>query len=429
MKSRLITCMLFFCSMTLQAQNNSTCSFHGVVVIGSEEALLQGAYLKCLGTGDDVITDDEGNFSLRVSCSGPDTLILQSISGSEKFLLQDGKYTDDTLRIVFKLYNLNDIFVTPKEPVDIVRKAVARIPINYPETSHVAFGFYRNYKLINNRFRELTELQMAVAMRFEEKGQHNELREAYAVDKIRRTLYTISIDEFYKGQLTDLFTQNLVYHTDFAFFNNIFIKQCDFSFDSTSTDSTWVINYKLTNITGENHGVSNYSPVDFYGEATETGYLVINKSDYAIIKLVRESLRNKKYEYPKRNNFLLPDLQYSEQFHEGFLECDYAMLDGKYYPVSIFHAYKNTFTHNPTNSIAYIITDYSEWHCDSISEMIDPVWMQRFDKFTALERMYYTYDPNDWTQTPSWYFIRNEQVYGDLQLMDDPEILFKKSGE
>lgn len=421
---------LCMCSaIVVAAQTASPCQLQGVVVQAMGKTPLSGAYIQSFGTGDVAFTGDDGAFNLRVRCTGIDTLMLRGLARIDLFIIKDGAYTNDTLEVAQAMVDLEMVNINPNDAKRIVQQAVAKIPENYPTSSYVAFGFFRNYKFINQRFRELTELQMAAAMRMTGSGKSFEVREGYAIDKIRRTLYSIGIDAFYEGDVQDLFKQNLIYHNEFAPFNNLFIDHGDFTFDSTTTDSTWVINYALRGITGENHGVSNYVPQDFLGEAQETGYLIINKSDFAITKLVRESVRNKRYEYPGHNNFLYPDMQYTEQFHEGFLECNYVELNGWYYPVTIFHAYRNTFTHVPTNSNAYYITDYSEWHCDSISEMIDPVWMERFDNYKDPELMYYTYQPADWQQTPPWYFVRKEQVFDDLKLIDEPDLLFTKGGK
>ncbi|MBK9456886.1 MAG: hypothetical protein IPO24_15520 [Bacteroidetes bacterium] len=41
----------------------------------------------------------------------------------------------------------------------------------------------------------------------------------------------------------------------------------------------------------------------------------------------------------------MPDLKYTGEFDEGYLEINYLYLNGKYFVKNIFHAHTNSFTH------------------------------------------------------------------------------------
>ena len=263
------------------------------------------------------------------------------------------------------------------------------------------------------------------------KNEKNKLGcdEAFGLQKIRRTRYTIAIDQYYDHALYDVFKQNPVYHHDYSLLTPYFLRHGDFYIDSTSSDSTWVISYSLRGITGENHGVDNYSSEEFYGEADESGYYIINKDDYAILKIVREAKRDPKYEYPKNNNFLMPDLKYTGEFDEGYLEINYLYLNGKYFVKNIFHAHTNSFTHVATNQEVYQITDYSEWTCDSIGYFIDDVLMQQLNTYENNEFVKYTYHPEQWEQLPPFFFVKQETVLNDIKKRGDLNTLFMNGGK
>lgn len=335
----------------------------------------------------------------------------------------------DTVTLYCQPFNLQPVSILPNDARSIIERAVQRIPENYPQTSYVLYGFYRNYRNINHYFRELTEAQAACVYRMDTTNA-NEVNEAFGVQMVRRTPYTLPINEFYNHQLEDLFQQNLVYHPAFAAFNSLYRDKSIFEIDSSlSTDTTWFIRYTLQNLTGENHGIENYVPESFAGEGTETGYFIIHKSDLAFLTIVRESIRNPKYAYPGHNNFLHPDMQYTGEFNEGFLEIQYVKKDDSYYPARLFHAYSNTYTYNPTNQIEWRITEYSEWWSDSITDIISSSLMQALLTYQSDFNLDYTYQASEWDNTPNWYFVRKEQVFSDLELIDQPGQLFINGGK
>ncbi|HRF77819.1 MAG TPA: hypothetical protein PLB46_14675, partial [Chitinophagales bacterium] len=150
---------------------------------------------------------------------------------------------------------------------------------------------------------------------------------------------------------------------------------------------------------------------------------------YAILKIVREAKRDPKYEYPKNNNFLMPDLKYTGEFDEGYLEINYLNLNGKYFVKNIFHAHTNSFTHVATNQEVYQITDYSEWTCDSIGYIIDDTLMQQLHNYENNEFVKYTYHPEQWEQLPPFFFVKQETVLNDIKKRGDLNILFLNGGK
>jgi hypothetical protein len=326
-------------------------------------------------------------------------------------------------------YELATVPIEYLDGLVIMKKAAAQLPNLYADSAYIAFGFYRNYKKINNVFREITEADIASVMRITENENKLYCEEAFGIQNIRRTRYTIAIDQYYDKALKDLFVQNPVYHHDFSLLTPYFLRHGDFYIDSASTDSTWVISYTLRGITGENHGVDNYSPEAFFGEADESGYYVIDKENYAILKIVRETKRDPKYEYPGYNNFLLPDLKYTGEFEEGYLEINYTLFEGKYYVKNIFHAHTNSFTHVATNQEVYRITDYSEFTCDSIGFYIDDNLMQDLKTYENNELVKYQYEPSLWELRPPFFFVKRDTVMSDLQKRGDLTELFVAGGK
>lgn len=312
---------------------------------------------------------------------------------------------------------------------DIVRKAAAEIKHNYPDTGYALHGLFRTYKKINHQFDELAEAQLVVGMRIDTTKNIPEASEVFGAHKLRKTPYTITLSNYYDWQVSDLFNQNPVYHADLFPIAPLYIDRCTYILDSAKcTDSTWLVVYAMHSVSGENHGISNFIPESFAGEADETGYFIIRKDNFAIIKFVRESVRDKRYGYPGYNNFLHPDLIYTGEFIEGYLEVIYTLFDDKYIPARIFHAYTNTYTHVATNTQTYHITDYNEWFCDSVSTTLSDADYQAMLDFKPDLSMPYTYQPEDWKNLHPPVFISAETLQQGLTRVAPLETLFIRGG-
>ncbi|MBK7440120.1 MAG: hypothetical protein WBP43_02710 [Chitinophagales bacterium] len=375
-------------------------------------------------------TDSLGKLEVNLPDTGKISLTVYALNCHTEVEIKKPGYQFEPILIFCPTYELAPVDITYMDANTIIKKAAAKIPTLYADSAYVAFGFYRNYKKINGVFKEFTEGDIATVMRIN-KNEHDQLinEEAFGIQTMRRTRYTIPIDDFYDRALMDLFRQNLIYHTAFAVFNPYFFRHAEFEIDSASTDSTWIINYRLRGIIGENHGIDNYDPDAFFGEGKETGYYVINKSDYAILKIVRETIRDKRYQYPKYNNFLMPDLEYTGEFDEGFLEINFVLFEGKYYLKNIYHAHTNSFTHVATNQLLYKVTDYSEYTCDSIGYVITPTIQQTLETYANNELVKYNYNENDWLTTPPFYFINPDIVFSDIRKRGQLYDLFVAGGK
>lgn len=397
------------------------------VVIGNraEDRVMSDVEVRVSGMQLSLRTDAVGRLDLT-GISLPVTLDIHALTCKRTVVAQQ---CGDTVWV-----ECPDIYLPTAEYIyldahAIVAKAVANIPANYPDSGFVLYGFFRNYKDINHRFREFTEARVFSAMRVEQEQQKLRCREAFGVQALRRTPYTIEITAFYDHALEDLFKQNMIYHPDLFPISGLYIDHTTFIMDSAATtDTTWTIRYAMHRVTGENHGVDNYVPEHYAGDAKETGYFIIHREHFAFLKIVRESVRNPKYGYPGHNNFLKPDLIYTGEFIEGYLEVDYAPTSIGYIPGHIFHAHTNTFTHVATNTQTYRVTDYNEWFSDSISMVVSSKDHPLLLSYRNDLLIPYTYDPSLWTATPKWVFVRSESVWEDLWLRDDPEKQFIAGG-
>lgn len=420
---RFLLIMICMCCAPF-AWSQTSCSF--VIADASTHKPIDQAVV-FVDEGEAILSGSSGH--VLFICSDVQRITVQTLMCDTTITITNNNFPD-TVFLSCAPFELDAVSVLPKDAKFIVQSAVKKIPVNYSTSSFVLYGFFRTYKNVNGYFRELTEANIGTLFQVNDENTYQNVDEAFGIQNIRRTKYTLPISEFYDRQLEDLFRQNLIYHNAYAAFNDLYIDKTLFSIDTAaSTDSTWFIRYAMQHITGENHGIDNYIPEQFAGEGTETGYFIIHKTDLAFLTIQRECVRNPKYAYPGHNNFLHPDMRYTGELNEGFLEVVYVKHEGLYYPKQIMHAFANTFTFVPTNQVSWRITEYAEWHSDSLSAVISSELMEALKTYDSDLRYSYTYDPMAWQHTAPWYFVRKEQVFEDLKLLDTPEQLFIKGGQ
>ncbi len=400
------------CSITLINRAEATPLVFSNCFVGTEKTLVQ--------------TDADGRLTLPENCTFPCSISVYTLTCKQDLLINS---CGETLSVYCPDIQLPTAEFTWLDGKGIIKKAAAAIAENYPDSGFVLYGLYRNYKNINHQLRELTEARSVVAMRVDTTDGRLHAREAFGVRALRRTPYTIHISTFYDRQMEDLFLQNPVYHPQLFPISPLYIDHCTFMIDSTaSTDSTWTVLYGMHHVSGENHGISNFKPEDFAGEADETGYFVIRRDNFAILQYVRESVRDKKYGYPGHNNFLHPDMLYTGEFIEAYLQVDYTEVDGRYIPLHIFHAHTNTFTHVATNTQVYYVTDYSEWHCDSVTMQLTQSDYQLLLDYKNDLRIPYTYQDHHWTSLPPLVFVDRQTLDAALEKNGGAVTLFEQGG-
>lgn len=422
------TIILFLTTLQLHVLGQS---FNGKLFDKADSTVLSFASIKLTETGKYTTTNEKGDFyflipqkinklHLEISYVGCKTSIVVKMTTTNKM---------NNIYVECLPTSLKEVMVEGLTSKEIVKKAVASIGKNYFDSSYASPSFYRQYQKVNGKFRNLIEAQAVVMFNLSISKNEINAKEAFAVDQMRRSNY-YKTEYFDQDNFSDFMNQNPIYHLMSGLLNPNALAFYSFSFDTSASLDNYIINYKCSNFTSENHGIDNYSTADIDGEGWESGKLTINKESFAFIKIERNALRDKGYNYPKYNNFVLPDKKFTQEFVEGHLLAEYELIKDKWYLKTLIHTYTNEFFRTQTYQKAYVITECFEWFSDTVTRYIDNDLIDNFYFNPNLSIVEYAYDESLWDFTiPPFYYFNKETIYKDLEKNIQIEQQFEMNGK
>ncbi len=157
--------------------------------------------ISLLGTSVGTVSNQSGNFTFNYASTPKGDTVVFSYLGYKPFWLSLTNVTDKRLEITLEphLYQLEEIVVKPLDPLDVVYKAVSKIPQNYNFTPHTVGGFQREYVKKAPHFIQLLEVAFQTESTAGEGGGVSTIVDArYMEDKkAKEPLYSASRGGFY----------------------------------------------------------------------------------------------------------------------------------------------------------------------------------------------------------------------------------------
>lgn len=141
------------------AQDQSLLVLKGIVVDDSTGEGLSFATISYHSNGVNTMSNEHGGFLFKIRQGVPGDSIRISHVGYNAVTLPTRQKNGDNLsiRLRRKPIQLSDVVVNAVDPLDIIRKAIDRIPDNYPNSPYLLDGFYRLTTTYDNRVIELSE--------------------------------------------------------------------------------------------------------------------------------------------------------------------------------------------------------------------------------------------------------------------------------
>ncbi|MGE4290534.1 MAG: carboxypeptidase-like regulatory domain-containing protein [Salinivirgaceae bacterium] len=315
---------LLFFSLPLWLYSQELFEIKGVVSSNADSLPMVYAHIGIPSHGIGTVSNIYGEFRLQIECEKSDSLQIsylgyKTIKRPVVELLKDTVFYLEEFDVAMEQIN-----IIPQETLkDLVKKAIKAMPRNYASKLHYAKGFYREtqYSKSTNEFTRLLE----VAFNMQDRGinsDRNNIR--LMIDQIRKSDNHSEVTLFSKV-LSKMFPEgsNGLYMT--LTFNPI--RRYHYQKNSAS-DNVLKSLLKDTATTLVLERIVETDNAKFYeiGFTTYTkwnkvfGTLIINESDYAIVKI--ETLYN---------SIFKEDL---EIFN---FTAEYKKFDSRYYPIYILH--------------------------------------------------------------------------------------------
>jgi len=133
--------------------------FNGRLVDASNNQRIPFATVWMRGTSISVVSNGEGDFSLKVPAEFPiDSIYVKHMGYRQQALLMAPNPDDRVnIRLTQSAINIEGITVNPSEPLRILRTALNIVRSNYPITPQRMVGFYREMIMKNNRYVSVVE--------------------------------------------------------------------------------------------------------------------------------------------------------------------------------------------------------------------------------------------------------------------------------
>jgi hypothetical protein len=260
--------LLFLLLTTNSFAQEAFISISGKLIDNTSKEPIPYASIYIKGKSSGTTTNDEGRFLFHVpSTLKKDTLII-SVIGYDYFKSTVDLMTENESVIELKqsitLLKAITISGSKKELTgkDIVKKAVARIPENYPMKPFILEGFFRDLQKENNKAVALLE----AATRFYYKD-YNPSYEEVEIIEVRKSFnkrHPVNGTYDRQNSIFDLMEDNYIKHR----FGPISVKGWKFKIDSLFTYNTQNV-YKISGIKSQ----------------SESAEMYIDSDDFSIIKI------------------------------------------------------------------------------------------------------------------------------------------------
>ena len=131
---------------------------HGQILDDSTHELLSFATIAGPRHAVNTMSNETGRFIIKLADTAPnDSLLITHVGYQAISIPIDPKHNNLVVRLRQKPTQLSAAFVTGMDAIDIIKKAISRIPDNYPASPYQLGGFYRLTSRADDRIVELSE--------------------------------------------------------------------------------------------------------------------------------------------------------------------------------------------------------------------------------------------------------------------------------
>jgi hypothetical protein len=174
----------FFISLCF-GQSQSVAILRGVILNSSTGEAVSYATISLPVNGINTMSNDEGRFILKIPTDiKEDSFYVSHIGYTPAGMaIRQSDTGFRTIRLQKSFYQLPDVVVNPINALDLIKKAIAKIPDNYPTTPFIMNGFYRMTGMNEKKIIDISEAVFEVYSEdFERKNKQFKLKKS-RIDK------------------------------------------------------------------------------------------------------------------------------------------------------------------------------------------------------------------------------------------------------
>ena len=386
-RSFLMIFSMFFIGLTGLAQNQIT--IQGIIQDHYSQEPVEYANVFLLNHQNvGTISDPSGRFIFSLdSIFLTDTLTI-SVVGYEEYrvAILDLPQESHLIELKSTSRELEEVVIIHHEGIkNFIRKAVRKIPVNYPQENHQLESYFQEYTISDSLYAEMIEAQVTIQNEEygpnenEAKFQLNELRKSDDLRNFPKRILQFTNSE--KNSLIQLYDKNGIYNQCFSCWfvelnkepkslegrlDQYYFK--NFRYSMLGKDTIVIVNF-------ENRMLGYYSSDKDEMQYMIQGEIAINKSDLAFIRIKTGNVFDKK--------------QYSE--------IGYRKVNGFYYPTYITNTKRLTYefgTRNFYNSKKMVVQRV----IDQNNQLRKFKKKKLLKEDKSFRRIKHSYNPDFWTK-------------------------------
>lgn len=356
----------------------------GTVLNAYNNTLVPGAFLETENPKAQLLTDSAGAFRLLVDAQTESlTIRVKALGVDTSFEVFPQSVSLLELKVIPKGFDLKAATIRGLTARQVVQKAIAAIPQNYPDTTYVYYGLYRQYQQKDAAFQNLVEAQVAAAIQPLKRRSKLDAELLFAVLNSRRQgIQTTKIEDvdIREGLSEQLFEENPVYFLSNSSLAGRVFDVSQFRFDSSySGNDEYRIHYTCS-LSSEDHGFGQkFATSSVYAESYETGMLIIDREAFAFKRIQRKAHRLPGFDYYHMNNWVPVSRLLTRELINGQLDVQYVRLGEKWFLSQICHGYSNDYFSHPYNDYNRVqsgtrhagqLGEFFEWQTSTVSRNV-----------------------------------------------------------
>ncbi len=317
--SFIFICNSYLCAqMSEQTDNTSVITLRGKVIDQTTRNPIPFATIFLANTSIGTVTNNEGEFILKVPESSPSKTVTIAFMGytTMNYDINDLKGKNNTLTMIPQVINIQEVIVRTNDPTALISAALKNIPENYGKSPSVCTAFYRESIMQNKKYVGVAEAVLDI---YKSRYGNDFERDRIKVFKGRKSQDLKRID-------TMVFKLQGGHHV--AMLLDLAKNPQNFM-DATTFDQYNYQPVTLTNIEDRQTYVIEFSPKKYAEEAMYQGKLYIDAVTLAI-KKAEFSISPDAFEIADKLLILRKPLNTKVHTADSYYSVDYRNINGRW---------------------------------------------------------------------------------------------------
>ncbi len=321
-------CFSILSYYTCYSQNQPIAFFKGIIVNDSTGEPVSYATVALSGKGINTMSNEEGRFIFKIPVDNKtDSIHITHVGYKSVYFLFNA--TDSSIRIIklkTQSQTLSEVTVKTINALELIKRAISKIPENYPTSPYILNGFYR---MTGKKEKSIIDISEVVFNTYSENYSRKNKQFEVVRARLDKDLTAfggmegINIGTDPKELMEDDIVSNA---GQSGLFSNEGLKEHTFIYKG------------IANYEGQDAYVISFDQKDEIKKSLDQGFLYINTDDLAFLQFTiwksPKGLKYREFNFAQRMMLKLADLHIDQLQDSGYIT--YRKYGDKYYLSHIY---------------------------------------------------------------------------------------------